>query len=416
MGLFILQERIATLRRNLKRAKAASLTRLELHNVQVDDGPWMKAFNEIRRNSTEELKQLDALDADVEKGELDASEAWKKFSEIECLSEELFRECLEMLGGLVFREMKLDEQICRFADELIKECATSVANVPAFVIPSPDRVPPVDMRHVAHVRFPEWDLWALPLVAHEYGRVAIAGSDHARELVGKLAQAQYAELSGDADVLPEDVERRVQLLLADAFATFTTGPAYACALLLLRLDMVGASPAERAFVGQRADMVTGIVDALGPKGLVDTQIRGPLMSRWEEAVASQPPAAADSTDPLAPLDLDPAEVHAALKDAFYPGAAYTTANWHTAMQWGEEWKAQLGNDEEPSVPRDVMAAHRLRDALNASWYVRIGDADWETKGVRVTRLLCQKIIDVRAAAASGSGDKVRGTSRPEQGG
>ncbi|MFE1551628.1 hypothetical protein [Streptomyces sp. NPDC058718] len=410
----ILKERIATLRRNLQRANAASEKKLKFTHITVEDEPWIRAFNEIRSNSATDLEQLEALDTALTLGNLDQSNAWQRYSEIECLSEEVFRECLEVLGGLVFRDMKLDDQICLFADELIKECAQSVGKLPTIVIPSPGGVPPVDMRRVAHIRFPEWDVWTLPLVAHEYGRVAIVETEQANKFAAEVARKAHATLVADPAVSPEDVEQRVRMLLADAFATFTNGPAYACALLLLRLDMVDPSPASRELVRQRADMVKGIVDALDSHNLIETHVHRELMSCWEQAVESVPPTGAAEADPLASLALEPAVVYAYLKRAFYPSAAYTSEDWSIAMHWGSEWIEQLDNGDAPSVPADLLRKHRLRDALNASWYVRIQRPDWEKQGAGVTRVLGQAIIDLRSTGGGSGG--VPGTSRPPGGG
>ncbi|WP_329619440.1 hypothetical protein OG357_02105 [Streptomyces sp. NBC_01255] len=409
----ILEERIASLRRNLMRANAASEQQLEFAHITVGEEPWIRAFNEIRRNSAKDLKMLEALVAEVADGNIDPGQAWQSYSDIECLSEEVFRECLEVLGGLVFRDMRLDEKICLFADELIKECAKSVGKMPTIVIPSPDRVPPVDMRRIAHIRFPEWDVWTLPLVAHEYGRVAIVETEQANEFATETAHEAYLGLAGGRAVTPEAVEQRVRLLLADAFATFTNGPAYACALMLLRLDMVAPSPASRELVRQRADMVRGVIDALDTRGMIKAQIHQELASCWDQAIESLPPDDAEEADPLGALALEPADVFSALEQAFYPGAAYTPAHWSNAMRWGSDWLEQLDKGQNPARPADVLKTHRLRDALNASWYVRIQRPEWATEGAAVTQELCQEIIDGRGRGGQGH---VRGESRPPGGG
>ncbi|NUK01527.1 hypothetical protein [Streptomyces lunaelactis] len=415
MPLSVLDERIASLRRDLKRANAASDTERKFAQLKLKHEPWIKAFDDIRSNSTNGLELLKDLGTKVAQGSLDPSEAWQEYSKIEGLSEEVFRECLELLGGLVFREKELDEQICVFADELIKECAKSVGLTPTLVIPSPDRVPPVDLRRIAHIRFPEWDVWALPLVAHEYGRVAIAEHDKANEFAKKTARDLHKHLAAGPAVELEAVEQRVRVLLADAFATFTHGPAYACALMLLRLDVVAPSLAARALVRQRADMVTGIIDALDTRGRIKEHLGQEPARCWKLAIASLPRAPAAAADPLGSLTLDPAAVFDKLVKTFHPGTDYTLEDWDTAVRWGSDWIQQL--DTAAEVPRlsDVLPTHRLRDALNASWYVRIQQPGWATDGARVTRDLCQNIIAVHASEPSGQGI-VRGKSRPQEGG
>ncbi|MFC0844806.1 hypothetical protein ACFH04_13965 [Streptomyces noboritoensis] len=417
MALSVLDERIASLRRDLQRANAASDSDMEkkFEQLELRREPWIKAFDDIRSNSTSGLDRLEALIEKVAQGGLDPSEAWREYSEIEGLSEEVFRECLELLGGLVFREKELDERICVFADELLKECAISVGVIPTLVIPSPDRLPPLESRRIAHVRYPEWDVWALPLVAHEFGRVAIAESVQANEYVKKTATALHQQLAAGPAVELDAVEQRVRVLLADAFATFTHGPAYACALMLLRLDVVAPSLESRALVRQRADMVMGIIKALDTHELIQAYVGRELARCWEQAIASLPHAPAAAADPLGSLSPDPVAVFGKFKKIFHPGSAYTSTDWTAALSRGAEWMEQLRVDGEVRDLGEVVQTHRLRDALNAAWYVRLRQPEWAKKGAHVTRDLCQAIIDQHASGQGGQGP-IRGESRPPRGG
>ncbi|OAR23250.1 hypothetical protein A8W25_27515 [Streptomyces sp. ERV7] len=415
MVLSVLDERIASLRRDLRRANAASAMEARFVQLELKTEPWIKAFDDIRSNSANGLERLEVLIEKVAEGSLDPSEAWQEYSEIEGLSGEVFRECLELLGGLVFREKELDERICVFADALLKECAISVGMIPTLVIPSPDRVPPLDSRRIAHIRYPEWDVWALPLVVHEFGRVAIAESVQANDFARKTASDLHAHLAAGPDVALEAVEQRVRMLLADAFATFTHGPAYACALMLLRLDVVAPTLESRALVRQRADMVMGIIEALDTHRLIHAHLGQELARCWEQAIASLPHAPAEAADPLGSLTLDPMAVFDKLKKVFHPGSDYTAQDWTTATGWGGKWIDQLTEGVEVPRPGDVRPTHRLRDALNAAWYVRLQQPGWAREGARATRDLCQEIIDLHTPGRGEPGP-VGGESRPPRSG
>ncbi len=213
-------------------------------------------------------------------------------------SEEVFQECLDLLGGLALRDRIQGERICRIADEYIKELASDTGRRESFAIPGLDARLSSTLRRVAKMQFPEWSVWTLPLVAHEYGHVVIEESglkSYAQELAVEMTTNELrrnhggltdwiASVGADLGVViqflgPRESEmievllrktpraddggavptaehdqsaitdaleelravyshqrQRARVLLADTLATLLAGPAYAYAALLLRLN------------------------------------------------------------------------------------------------------------------------------------------------------------------------------------
>lgn len=388
----MLQGRIEALESHLNRAREATERQLDLEGTPVDPNDWKNAFESIHDESQDEIDKIRELRDQLDgTGGLDLSEGWRQLAAIQKESERIFRECLDLLGGLVFRDRKLDDDICHLADALIKEQAFHFGKPTAIAIPSSDTaVLTTAPRRIAHVRFPEWDVWTLPLYAHEYGRLVITESDRIRTFVEKQEADAVHKLGAEQS----DVEQRVRLLLADAFGAFTTGPAYACALLLLRLDPVALTPASRALVDQRVGMVCGMVEAAddAEDHRIQTGIHGILAEWWAQAIASLPPVPPGPGSQLDNLTIDPKSVYEQFSASSWPNVRYEPEDWLKALEWGAAWVKQLDENQQPVKP-EVQPTTKLRDALNASWYVRMRRPAWTTIGAEITRSLCEEIAD-----------------------
>lgn len=415
MAWSMLQGRMEALRLNLERARDLSVEEPALGHVLLGQGVWDAAFAAIRDDSVTRIEELDALTARLDFADLESGWAWQEFAQIQEQSEDVFLECLELMGGLAFRDRELDNEICRFANELINECAGSIGRpLTTIVVPSHNGALSTGLRRIAHVRFPEWDVWTLPIVAHEYGRLAIAEHEKLDEFARTVTNGLHGGLADSQTVELDAVEQRFRVLLADAFATYTIGPAYACSLMLLRLDFVSPTPACREFARQRVEMVSGILDLIDEQGNIKNSLHNELSKYWNQAVESLPAPSPGALDPLQSLAPNPETVFNKFKSRLLPTAVYSPEDWATATLWGLHWLRQIKAGTSPSVPQ-VEPRHRLRDALNASWYVRIRKPTWVTEGAEVTQELCQQIIDVRGQGEGRTGLAVQSGTRPARG-
>src|SRR5262249_54445366 len=90
------------------------------------------------------------------------------------------------------------------------------------------------MTDVIRVRFPDWSLWGVPLLAHEFGHVVALATPEFQEYKEQVALAATS-IDGHYD----GGLRHLDEFFAAIFALYTFGPAFACSAVLMQL-----SPAE----------------------------------------------------------------------------------------------------------------------------------------------------------------------------
>ncbi|HYA50591.1 MAG TPA: hypothetical protein VEG33_05425, partial [Streptosporangiaceae bacterium] len=196
MNTTVLQLRMEALAKHLMEAQDPNtwLRNLEL-SPKPDKNLWLKAVEAIGKEAENLLADLrEAMDASQE--EISPAEKWSTYFRIQERSHEIFREFLYLLGGLALRDRIHDEFACRFADELISECAEFVGKQTSFSIPAVEDPLSSTLRRVARVNFPDWHLWMLPLVAHEYGQVVVRETNLVR-FVSELAQEKSEPVLDD---------------------------------------------------------------------------------------------------------------------------------------------------------------------------------------------------------------------------
>jgi len=334
------------------------------------------------------------------------------------------------------RDRIQEEYACRFADELINECAELIGKPASFAIPATDDTLSSTLRRVARVTFPDWHLWALPLVAHEYGQVvvqetilcrivdelaqeaskptfdilyeglrsrlqSIEGGDLrtiamdyltraeqepgkaadeienlARILqvdetgIGELAQATAGQIR---DCLSEATDR-ARVLVADAFATFTAGPAYACATLILRLNPSTPRLKGRPTDEERARIILAVLaemDASEPSPPF-RKVRKSLEASWKLLVEGSGIGESSAREEW---HLDAAGVLTKIKYRMVrqDRSGYTRDDWLKAQRWSSDWWLAINNGKTPEIPVEVsgLCDVRLRDVLNAAWHCRL---------------------------------------------
>ena len=366
----MLQLRIEALSHHLEQAQHpdAWKQKLELNTFDVDDDLWDNAVEEIYNVAHGLHTRLREVERQLDAEEISQRQAWRRYELIHVASEDVFRECLDLLGGLALRDRIQDERICRIADEYIKELASATVRRESFSIPGLDARLSSTLRRVAKMQFPEWTVWTLPLVAHEYGHVVIEKSglksyaaslsrkfaeedirQHHAEVLAALVEgrelglvlellasrdgveveaqfqargihaADTAEHFGDAgpvEVLREVFERhtqRVRVLLADALATLLAGPAYAYAALLLRLNPLAD---ERQLVSdhERAATILAVLRFTNQPSEHEPPLHGDVVEKlaeyWRQSVADAEGRPRDEVTPEldAAPPIDPAEI------------------------------------------------------------------------------------------------------------
>jgi hypothetical protein len=189
--------------------------------------------------------------------------------------------------------------------------------------------------------------------------------------VQELVCAQVDESERDA----------VRVCLADAFATYVVGPAYACAVLLMRLDPVRAlSDDDRRLDARRAAVVLYTLDHLNrvdeASGHFD-DIIGRLRTGWESALrqAGWSERIEDTDEVRGGLDLD--EI-AAVRDLVSEVAhvlgrprAFPVEEWNAVIELSEALAERRADTIELDPTIDP------RHVLNAAWRCR-----WQREDLR----------------------------------
>ena len=213
---------------------------------------------------------------------------------------------------------------------------------------------------VLRIGFPEWTIWALPLIHHEFGYVFV-------KRMGLLADRPSREIS----------------CLADALAILVTGPAYACAELLLRLplgpslaatdgDLQAADP-EGLEVAMRSATILAVLKSEARNDPSLDKLAKSLDTEWRAAVK----AAAGSPSLFDQVTKDRAwknavdEIVRVAREAVLPP---DPNGGRSAPPWATDWVRIVTLADElkkPSPTVDLSHHAAVANILNAIWLARV---------------------------------------------
>jgi hypothetical protein len=382
-SLWILRTRLDALEQRLNLGTSSIWQqRLDLKLLDIDSELWERVWNSflggIQKQVKRELSKIEAVRnrlAGIAQAPNDAAqledEMWANYADIVDTSQDIFREWIEFLGGLAFREKLIDEKICSVADQLINDCSVAVSLTGTLTVPAQREARSRTLGRIVRVRFPEWNVWTLPFAAHEFGHVVV---DESRELA-----ELYRDLSKQGDGANGKEEKPgapyVDEFLADAFATYALGPAYACAGVMLRFDPSSGdrdsqpSDAKRAFlvleILKRMNVGAGVgAPNFGDVGdyLTDNWITGRDRSRRRGAFTDD--------DEVWMGELVESIWSRFEMDMFL--ARYPLSEWGTAIKWAKGWMDDLLADKNLAFPDGPFSKFSLANVLNAAWACRKG--------------------------------------------
>jgi hypothetical protein len=167
----------------------------------------------------------------VGRGDVDAARLGRLDS-LQRATDRVLSEALALSLGALAREFALDDGVCDDADLLIRELAGRIDR--RFARPTVPGEQEVLHRasDVVRCRVPGHGLWDLPVMAHEFGHLVVAGLqpyDAVGDQVRRPVDAWLAQFDGPR-------RSRAEELFCDMFATYALGPSYVCGLVLHRLD------------------------------------------------------------------------------------------------------------------------------------------------------------------------------------
>jgi hypothetical protein len=320
---------------------------------------------------------------------------WNKLAVHEEDSRRWRQEALEFFGGLFLYYRQLDREVPANQDQSPGPSASDVAGVLlrayaratgvnwiARTVPGQDPLIALDTE-VIRTRFPDWSLWSLPLMAHEFGHLVAFNTPAFRDYQAE----QQAGLLRDHPRPPLAVStyeqeriRHLDELFADMFALYTFGPAYAYCVFALYLDPVTAYTArgthpthdERAAATIEA---LRVMDRQAGSGIYGSSANK-LEQGWQQALTAvtSTPADAGVHDFLIKQSMRWAGRSLGLVDRFYRlGAAFTAADWQCARSLGDRLYPDVpGIAELQSVAKSFrLPGVTLRHLVNALWYRRL---------------------------------------------
>ena len=406
MNDLILRVRIDALKRDLEWAdEAKDWLRKKLSDPLPDeftDELWGTLAATIRKQATSQIKALNKICEDVKKEASNGPEAekralnqaWHSYAKIYRESRRVFGEYLDFIGGLAIRYEELDERICCIADELIKRCSKDSIGTPwhSLSVLATQESFSKTLARIIRLRFPESTIWALPFAAHEYGHVVAAEvgeveqfiEDKVEHLIEQNEEYQAKTEKQAKDRIRRRIKNHINVLFADAFATYTMGPAYACAAIFLRFDPVNAdtdtdelpSDARRAFIVfetlKRMDQEGGGSE-LKP---LYTPVIGELERYWKEML-DRARSAGMLNNPAQAGQINEQQLFegiwetlkppALLKEAQYPTRS-NKEGWAKVLEWEEKLAKRPVKGEITILPSPT---DNLRDVLNAAWLCRL---------------------------------------------
>jgi hypothetical protein len=284
--------------------------------------------------------------------------AWEMEKRLATESEPLFAEYVDLLRGLALRETGIERGICELADRLLDGCDRP-GLWKSLAIPSYRGPVEATPANIIHLGFPEWTIWALPLVAHEFGRMMVRENQTLARRVSQVPGAQALTPATLVDVL------------GDAFAMYTVGPAYACAAVLMRLDPRPAGPGQQAVDDSRARMIFEMLTEAESRagiGFSFEAVRRPIEQAWLEAVQE-----AGATPSAEPASADLARLFWDWADQTYYTAKYQPMSWQKAHRLQEALARRI--DDQPAGADDAATITTgtgdVRDMLNAAWLFRL---------------------------------------------
>jgi hypothetical protein len=357
----ILSDRIDLVSSSLHKAKKL------LDHPEVDPALSGRVRGPLIIEIQENLDNLNQLRLEVEEGQaLDA--CWHSFRNFSQQCERVFRECLAFIQGAFLRNAGTDNGLCQVADALLVYLSqkadiswnrfTMLGEGEFFV----------DMAQIIRLRFLDLSVWTLPIAAHEFGHfvgpeIKVKGADGKfrhpfEEMLEKEKQKGQKQFS----YLHEH--------FADLFATYTIGPAFACACILLRFDPGAAyqDKASHPSDAKRLYLIFKMLEKMreeDKQGLMSAAYQ-PLINRleekWKESLAVQKGAPTLTEEETFSLD-------DLLEELFFLLKKRPEDLRYKSWLETEKLAAQLrpSNDLPVKVNDDIT----LPDVLNAAWLCRV---------------------------------------------
>jgi hypothetical protein len=278
--------------------------------------------------------------------------------------EGLFYEYVDLLRGIALRSARFGDkdltigELFVIADELPSVWAPLEGwTWQSLAVPSRIEENRSTDAMVLRVGFPEWTFWALPLLQREFGHVYLVRKNR---------------ITGESQE-PLDAS-----LIADALATLVTGPAYACAMLLLRLHPEQVQ-ADEPTVGLRAAAIIGTLRSVA-EGQANLQplltLADRLEREWRAGIEAAggsiaaDEAAVESVTWKAALNTARSLVLGPVNGGQRPLPVWASS-WGTVNDWANKLTGEEGSMDVAKHDDETGGRVSLLLMLNAAWLARV---------------------------------------------
>ena len=313
-------------------------------------------------------RSLDEVSAMAE-GEAPLDRCWSGYAEASAQGQALFGEILAFRLGALMRSERLDDGLFPIADALIWELAQNVFTYPPITILAESESIGQRLR-IIRIRYPA-TIWEMPIAAHEFGHL-VASERNYLDFEDFIAEV----------VLYKGAKTKRNLLeeyFADIFATYVLGPAFACAMILLRfepghahlppeVELFEIHPGDAKRVHCILKTLRRMEDSApwgGWLSWVDARVR----DLWNASLTAVQQRT--DLDPKIVKELDDwvEKVFDLFDRRFAGDAPYTVERWNRATVLA----THLGRE---AAPESVLSKDdTVRDLLNAAWFCRIQQAE-----------------------------------------
>ncbi len=304
-------------------------------------------------------------------------------------------EVLDFLGGVLVRRQGLDQGVCAVAEALLCEFAvrTGVNWASRAVLGrNPLFSEPTGM---IRLRFPDWDIWNLPLLAHEFGHVTALATPAFRDLLAReLAVATQGHPDAanwtetERQAYSSERERHLHEFFADSFAVYCLGPAFVYDVGLLQFNPVAAHfpRGDHPTHAERMIVILRVLERMNQEEAVDAYDAGPyaaVLARmrdwWQEAMSAPSDEFRQTAQFLKLKATDLAgKIHDLLDRYYRLGAQYRAEEWSRAEA---EASRLLQGDLD-------LTQRNLRELLNLGWAARVRYPDRAPDLARIVGNAC----------------------------
>ncbi len=227
-----LQYNLRQIRNTLYSLKENQLIPLDLHkaiNSRVENllNPWESKLKK-------DLKTLES------QSDSSLNTSWNHLQKARTECEDIFKEFLSFVGGALIRQSQLDNGVCTIADNLLANLShrSDIPWTRMTILGEGDFF--ADMTEIIRLRFPELTIWNLPILGHEFGH--FVGRELRKRINDQKQRDFLQELiaqEGKQNIPRDDKRKEEDYLyehLADIFAIYSLGPAFAFTSILLKFN------------------------------------------------------------------------------------------------------------------------------------------------------------------------------------